>query len=146
MGDATIRSFRDLDAWKVAMELTMLVYDIVTYLPGSERFELSAQLRRASVSVPSNVAEGQSCGADGRYIHHLRIAIGSLGELATQIEIARRLRLLPEDRIQLAEAQITRTAQLLYGLLRSRRKKRARNALALLVGFLIGAVVFTGMT
>ena len=68
MSENRIQSFRDLDAWKVAMDLTVLSYAIAKRLPPSERFELSAQIRRAAVSVPSNVAEGQSCGKTGRYI------------------------------------------------------------------------------
>ena len=138
MSETTIRSFRDLDAWKVAMDLTVLVYEIVKNLPATERFELSSQMRRASVSVPSNVAEGQSCGVDGRYIHHLRLAIGSLGELATQVEIARRLRFLSDESVRNAEEHLARTGQLLHGLLRSRRRKKIRNALTLLAGFLMG--------
>jgi four helix bundle protein len=53
-----IRSFRDLDAWKVGMELALLSYSFAKRLPSTERFELAAQIRRAAVSVPSNVAEG----------------------------------------------------------------------------------------
>lgn len=84
----------------------------------------TAQMRRAAVSVPSNVAEGQACGEDGRYIHHLRIALGSVGELSTQLEIVRRLRMLPESGIGKADEHLTRTGQVLHGLLRSRLKKR----------------------
>src|SRR5688572_10798640 len=91
-----IRSYRDLDAWQVTIRLTERVYQSVIRLPATERFRLSAQMRRASVSVPSNIAEGQACGSDGRYIHHLRIACGSLGELGTHLEIARRLAMLPD--------------------------------------------------
>ena len=81
-------------------------------------------MRRSAVSVPSNVAEGQACGEDGRYIHHLRIALGSLGELSTQMEIARRLVMLPDAVTGKAEEHLARTGQVLHGLLRSRLKKR----------------------
>jgi len=121
-----IQSFRDLDTWKIAMDLTMLIYEIVTCLPSSEQFVLSAQMRRAVVSVPSNVAEGHSCGEDGRYIHHLRIALGSLGELATHIEIARRRSWLSAVDLRRTDEQIARTGQVLHGLLRSRRMKRVK--------------------
>ena len=83
-----IRSYRDLDAWQVAMMLSERIYRAVARLPATERFKLSGQMRRASVSVPSNIAEGQDRGSDGRYIHHLRIACGSLGELNTHVDCA----------------------------------------------------------
>ena len=124
MDQSRIRSYRDLDAWRVSMDLCLLVYNAAASLPASERFELSSQMRRAAVSVPSNVAEGQACGEDGRYIHHLRIALGSVGELSTQLEIVRRLGMLAEPSIGKADEHITRTGQLLHGLLRSRLKKR----------------------
>lgn len=88
---AQILSFRDLDAWKAAMNLVLAAYDAAHQLPPTERFELSAQIRRAAVSIPSNVAEGQASGPGARYRHHVRIALGSLAELETQIEIASRL-------------------------------------------------------
>ena len=74
--EQVIRSFRDLHAWQAAMELTLFSYSLAKRLPLTERFELSAQVRRSAVSVPSNIAEGQSYGADGRYLHHIRIAQG----------------------------------------------------------------------
>jgi four helix bundle protein len=123
-----IQSYRDLDAWQVSMDLCLLVYTVVKALPENERFGLSSQMRRSAVSVPSNVAEGQACGEDGRYVHHLRIALGSLGELSTQMEIARRLMMLPDKVIGKADEHLARTGQILHGLLRSRLKKRRLHA------------------
>src|ERR687897_1827751 len=135
-----IKSYRDLDAWQVAMSLTELMYAAVKNLPPTERFELNPQMRRASVSVPSNIAEGQSSGADGLYIRHPRIACGSLGELGTQVEIARRLSLLPQTQLSDLEEHLARTGQVLHGLLRSRLQKRRRQVgSALLAGFCVGA-------
>jgi four helix bundle protein len=131
----SVHSFRDLDAWKVAMELTVVVYNTAKLLPQSERYELSSQIRRAAVSVPSNIAEGQSSGADGRYIYHPRIALGSLGELATDIELAVRLGFITASAGENVEKQLIRTSQVVFGLLRSRRRKRlgrAINGVALL--------------
>ena len=126
MTEKRVNSFRDLDAWQLAMNLAVVVYRVVKELPQSERFELSSQMRRAAVSVPSNVAEGQSGGEDGRYIHHLRVALGSLGELDTQLEIAARLAMLPAALTAEAEEHVARTGQVLHGLLRYRRRKRRR--------------------
>jgi four helix bundle protein len=70
---AVIKSFRDLEAWQAAMDLSVRVYSVSQRLASEERFGLTSQIRRASVSVPSNVAEGQSHGTNGRYIEHVRI-------------------------------------------------------------------------
>jgi four helix bundle protein len=144
MADAPIVTFRDLDAWKVAMELAVVAYDLSKRLPPSERFELSAQIRRAAVSIPANVAEGQSCGKDGRYLAHVSIAQGSLGELETHFELSRRLRFLGDDDLKAVEQVLARTGQLLNGLGRSLRKRRlaclkGATRLALLCGLLFCA-------
>lgn len=147
MGNGEILSYRDLDAWKVAMSLTEQVYGAVKHLPATERFELNSQMRRASVSVPSNIAEGQASGSDGRYINHLRVACGSLGELVTQVEIARRLRMLPEVVVDALEEHLIRTGQVLHGLLRSRLKKRrvrVGSALLCCCGFWFAAFAVLG--
>ena len=116
-----IRSFKDLDAWKVSMELALISYELAKRLPLTERFELSAQIRRAAVSVPSNVAEGQAVGKSLRFLCHVRIALGSLGELETDFEIARRLGMLSSDDLAELNAHIARSGQLLHGLARSLR-------------------------
>jgi four helix bundle protein len=132
-----IVTFRDLDAWQVAMGLTMTAYRLAQQLPSSERFELSSQIRRAAVSVPANVAEGHSSGSPGLCIRHLRIALGSLGELSTHFEVALRLGFFQSIAVEEAEEEVTRTGQLLYGLLRAKRRQQAKAAvhtLALLLG------------
>jgi four helix bundle protein len=135
-----IRSFRDLDAWKAAMDLACSAYKIAAQLPALERFELASQVRRSAVSVPSNVAEGHACGLRNRYRNHVRLAAGSLGELATQVELARRLNYIDGDTVTEVEAQLTRTAQLLHGILRSLRFQAAvagtAGALALITAFI----------
>ena len=123
-----IQSFRDLEAWQRAMDLSVLVYSLSNKLPLDERFGLTSQVRRASVSVPSNIAEGHSCGEDGRYIHHLHVAAGSLGELSTQFELAVRLRFLKEAEVEKLQQQIGRTRQIVHGLLRSLKRRRLAQA------------------
>ena len=110
------------------MDLSIMVYNATKDFPSDERFGLVSQVRRASVSIPSNVAEGQSFGTDGRYMHHVRIALGSIGELSTELEIAVRLKYLSAAEIQDLQRQLVRTRQLLFGLLRSLRRKRVRAA------------------
>jgi len=109
-------------------DLTLRAYDLVKTFPPGERFELSAQVRRSAVSIPSNIAEGQSCGEEGRYLHHVRSAQGSLGELETEIEIGKRLGFISEKDFHDAERMLTRTGQLLHGLARSVRRRRLQRA------------------
>jgi four helix bundle protein len=118
---ASIRSFKDLDAWQAAMKLTVEVYRVVKQLPVTERFELAAQMRRAAVSVPSNIAEGQANGRGGRYRHHVRIALGSWAELVTHLELLKVLHLVDLTELARMETQLEKTGQLLHGLLRSLR-------------------------
>ncbi len=92
-----VRTFRDLVAWRRGMELAGAVYDATTVMPDSERFGLTSQMRRAAVSIPSNIAEGHPRESRADYLRYLRVARGSLAELSTQLELAARLRLLPHD-------------------------------------------------
>jgi len=121
---AEIQSFRDLEAWQRAMDLTLLVHSASSKLPSDERFGLISQMRRAAMSVPTNIAEGQSFGKGGRYINHVRIALGSLGELSTELEIALRLKYFTSAEAEKVLEQVIRTRQLVFGLLRSLRRHR----------------------
>jgi hypothetical protein len=72
-----LRTFRDLDAWNVGMTVVELTYGVARLLPSEERYELSAQMRKAAVSIPSNVAEGFARGTARVCVHFVRIALGS---------------------------------------------------------------------
>jgi four helix bundle protein len=85
-----VRSYRELIAWQKAMDLVTLVYDLTDEYPTDERFGLKAQIRRAVVSVPSNIAEGAGRNSTKEFINHLSIAYGSLMETETQNLIAER--------------------------------------------------------
>ena len=128
-----IESFRDLDVWNVAMDMAVRMYGVLRRLPSEERFELAGQMRRAAVSVPSNVAEGHAVGMPTRYRYHARVALGSVGELSTCVELCRRLKYIDVKTAELAEADLARTRQLLHGVLRSLRIKFATRAGALIV-------------
>jgi len=119
-----ILSFRDLDVWNAAMDLVMSAYLVAGKLPTSQQYELAVQMRRAAVSIPSNIAEGHASGPGGRYRHHVRIAIGSLAELDTQLELALRLRFVQQEALATVTQQLTRTRQLLHGLARSQRRSQ----------------------
>src|SRR5688500_20391214 len=79
--------YRELIAWQKSMALVKKVYTLSSSFPKDERFGLTSQIRRAAVSVPSNVAEGQGRDSTREFIHHLSIAYGSLMEVETQILI-----------------------------------------------------------
>jgi four helix bundle protein len=79
-----IRTYRDLEIWRRAMNLSRAVYRLTGLLPTEERFGISSQMRRAVVSVPSNIAEGQQKSTRS-FINHLTIALGSIAELETQL-------------------------------------------------------------
>lgn len=92
-----VRDYRDLVVWKTALQLVIEGYEIANHLPQHERYALSSQLRRAAVSIPANIADGNGRLHRGDYIRHLSIARGSLMELGTHIEIALRLHYVHED-------------------------------------------------
>ncbi len=84
------QSYKDLRVWQLSVELAVAVYDLTDLFPKSELFGLTSQMRRAAVSIPSNIAEGRMRGTRKDYTHFLRIAYGSCAELATQIIISKR--------------------------------------------------------
>ncbi len=135
---AEILSFRDLDVWNAAMDLVVTTYEVSVVFPRSEQFALASQMQRAAVSIPWNVAEGHATGPGRRYRNHIRIALGSLAELATQVEIAIRLKYVDSDARAEIERQLTRTRQLLNGLHRSLRRRQLVTTALACAGFLVG--------
>lgn len=123
-----IKTFRDLHAWQVGMDTMVMTYELTAAFPPQERFGLVSQMRRASVSVPSNVAEGQAVGAPRWSLRHIVTAIGSASELETQVEAAIRLKFVARERAQPLVDSIDRLERLLYGM---RREKRQRLAISL---------------
>ncbi len=85
------KSFRELEVWRESMDLVVLVYGLLDGLPAHERFALCDQLRRAVISIPSNIAEGFGRDSHKDFSHFLSIARGSLYEVDTQLEIAERM-------------------------------------------------------
>jgi four helix bundle protein len=119
-----VKTFRDLIAWQKAMVLVKKVYHETSRMPDSERFGLTNQMRRAAVSIPSNIAEGYARQTTVDYVKFLRIARGSLAELMTQCEVALSLQMLthsPEMHDLLAEVD-----RVLQGLIRSLESKLSR--------------------
>lgn len=117
-----IKTFRDLIAWQRGMELAKAVYRGSQRMPESERFGLTNQMRRAAVSVPSNIAEGYARQSTADDIRRLRIARASLAELATQAELATDLEMMPRE-ARLFDL-IGETDRILQGLIRSLEAKQ----------------------
>ena len=111
--------FRELKVWQKAMDLTVEVYTIVKLLPQDENYALSSQMRRAAVSIPSNIAEGQGRESMKEFIRFLSVARGSIRELSTQIEICERVLYLTEKNTERAKELIEEIDKMLNALSKS---------------------------
>jgi four helix bundle protein len=120
----SIKSFSDLEVWQLAMDLVVDVYRLTTRFPTHELYGLSAQMRRAAISTPSNVAEGSRQGTTGSLIQYLRHALGSNAELETQLKIARRLGYGADDAVRAAEELTVRVAMMLNKLTANLERSR----------------------
>lgn len=114
-----IKSFRDLEVWQLSMKLAEDIYPLVRQFPPEERFGLSLQLRKASISIPSNIAEGSGFGTNRRYVHHLRITNGSDSELQTQLELTERLNLASPAQVRPLIDRASQVGRMLNGLIHS---------------------------
>jgi four helix bundle protein len=118
-----VKSYRDLDVWQRAMKLAELCYKETNGFPARETYGLASQIRRAAVSIASNIAEGNSRRTRQAYLNQLSIALGSQSELETQVELSRRLALFSEksahDILELAEV----VGRMLHSLIRSLEQK-----------------------
>jgi four helix bundle protein len=112
-------SYKDLVAWQQAMELVEWIYQASATWPRSELYGLVSQVRRAAVSVVSNIAEGQGRSSSGEFLQFLGNAKGSLLETETQILLAQRLKYLNDEEAQKILDKIDRVSRLLFGLMQS---------------------------
>ncbi|MGD0736570.1 MAG: four helix bundle protein [Terracidiphilus sp.] len=115
---ARSKSYRDLIVWQRAMDLARQAYSITRGLPKTEAYGLLTQIRRAAVSVPSNIAEGQGRLTDSQFRHFLGNARGSLYEMQTQIELAGSLGYIDEKVVQELMVRGGEVARLINGLVR----------------------------
>ena len=114
-----LMKYSELVVWQKAMGLVTVIYKITATFPSEERFGLSSQIRRAAVSIPSNIAEGHGRKSTAAYLNHLSIAYGSLMELETQVQIALRLNFLGADEISNLLEQTSEIGKMLNGLKKS---------------------------
>src|SRR5690606_28578081 len=95
-----MKSHKDLTVYKSSIDLVVSVYNLTKNFPIEEKFGLTSQLRRASVSIPSNIAEGAARSSKKEFIKYLYISLGSLAEVETQLEIAGRLKFILENELE----------------------------------------------
>ena len=113
------RPHKRLDLWKKAMEMVARIYEVTREFPKEEIYGLTSQLRRAAVSVPSNIAEGLTRRSVAEKLHFLNISQGSCSEIDTQAEIALKLGFLTEERFDMLEEHLVHVQRLLGGIIRS---------------------------
>ena len=112
-------SYKDLIVWRRGIKLSISVCKVTEGFPKYELYVLTSQLRRSAISVPSNIAEGQARKGGGEFRHFLRIALGSLAELDTQIIIASELGYIASNESTELAAEIVEIQKMLYGLINS---------------------------
>ncbi|HJS43442.1 MAG TPA: four helix bundle protein [Gemmatimonadales bacterium] len=120
-----VRSYRDLIVWQQAMDLVQALYDATRTFPSEERYGLVSQIRRAAVSVASNIAEGHARSI-GDYIRHLFVSSGSLTEIETQVILSHRLGFLPGDAMSSLLKSCDEIGRMLGALRKSLQSRRAR--------------------
>ena len=116
--------FKDLNVWKVAMDLAVKVYNITRDFPDTEKYGLISQLQRAAISIPSNIAEGSGRGTKKDFAHFLDQARGSLFELITQLELSRSIGYGNSEKIKELEVEYETLAKRINSLIRSMKSKQ----------------------
>ena len=118
------KSYRDLDVWQRSMRLAKRIYQVTRKFPGDERFGLTNQLRRAAVSVPSNIAEGHARFGAGEFSSFISITMGSVAEIETQILLSKDLGYITSEITQEVPGELDAIGKMLRGLAKSIQKRR----------------------
>src|SRR3990172_6175790 len=114
------RNYRDLLVWQKGIDLVVEIYLLTRKFPKEEMYALKTQIQRAAVSVPSNIAEGQARGAlPSEFARFLRLSLGSLAEIDTQLELAIRLSYLSTAEVDKAKNLVLELRKMLFGLINS---------------------------
>jgi four helix bundle protein len=115
------RPHRNLIAWKKSLELAREIYKVTTTFPKSEEYGLKSQMRRAAVSIPSNLAEGAARKGSKEFKQFFNIIQGSLSELDTQIEFSKMLNYIENDVYESTMTKMTEISEMLYGLAKNNK-------------------------
>lgn len=119
------RTHKNLDVWKESVDLAVFFYKLTDSFPQTELYGLTSQMRRAAISVSSNIAEGAARSSSKEFIHFLKIANGSLSELDTQVEIAFRIGYLSDKDTNNLQVRMESISVKLAGLISHLRKRLA---------------------
>jgi four helix bundle protein len=119
MSQSKIRSYRDLTVWQRSKAFAVEIYRVTRSFPREEQYSLTDQIRRAAVSVPSNIAEGHIRQSDKVFANHLDVALGSSAELDTQLEIALDVGYLKPEIYKTLVAELQEIMKMLRGLLKA---------------------------
>ena len=111
----TVKTHKDLDVWRKSMNLVKSVYSLTAAFPKEEIYGLVAQMKRAAISIPSNIAEGTARDSNREFIRFLYISLGSLAELETQLLLSRDLGFIESSEV---DDNIERVRKMLFGLIR----------------------------
>ena len=115
-----------LDVWKRSLELVTKIYKVTALFPDEEKFGLVSQMRRAAVSIPSNIAEGAGRSSGKQFAYFLDVAQGSIAELETQILISRNLRFLSSSQVEPLLHEMGEISRMVLGLKRSLDKGKVK--------------------
>lgn len=112
----TIKSYQDLIVWQTAIDMVVDIYKATGKFPRNESFGLASQIQRASVSIPSNIAEGHARGSNREFHHFLSIALGSTAELETQLIIADKLDYLEQNAVKAMPEKVDKLGKMIRAL------------------------------
>ena len=118
-----VQNYSQLIAWQKAMEMVTMIYRVTKQFPKEEMYGLTSQIRRAAVSIPSNIAEGQARTSTKEFLQFLAVAQGSRAEVETQIQIALRLDYMTNNRAQEILTLLSEIRKLMYGLSKVLQRK-----------------------
>lgn len=113
------KNHKELLVWQKAMQLVVYVYNLIRLLPKEETYGLSDQMRRAAISIPSNIAEGNARSSQKDMVHFLYIAQGSRAELETQLELCELIGYISKERLEPVLMQTQEIGRMLSGLIKS---------------------------
>jgi four helix bundle protein len=113
---STMHNFKDLKVWQKSVDLAVKIYKSTALFPNEEKFGMTSQMRRAGVSIPSNIAEGSAKTSKNSFANSLEISLGESFELETQIEISRRVGLMSENLSSEINEDIVEIQKMIMGL------------------------------
>ena len=118
MGTPKVKTYRDLKVWQRAKAFAVEIYRVTEAFPRKEQYSITDQIRRAAVSIPSNIAEGHVKRSDKVFAYHLNVALGSAAELDTQLEIALEVGYVSPETHRSLTGELREIMMMLHGLLR----------------------------